>query len=157
MQVRPATLDDVPRMVELSAAKRARCAEVLPRFWKPAGDADEKQAAWFTFLLDKEDHLLLVAEGAGTPSGFLIARLMPAPPVYDPGGATVLVDDFCVDDASAWATVGDALLTDLRERVRPLGAAQIVVICAHHDPAKRSLLADLDGRGASEWVVLDLA
>ena len=37
------------------------------------------------------------AESGAIVRGFVIARIMNAPPVYDPGGKTALVDDFCVE------------------------------------------------------------
>jgi hypothetical protein len=43
-------------------------------------------------------------------TGFLIATLIPAPPVYDPGGRTCLIDDFVVIPAANWLTTGVELL-----------------------------------------------
>jgi hypothetical protein len=39
-------------------------------------------------------------------TGFLIATLKPAPPVYDPGGPSCDIDDFAVTPAARWPTTG---------------------------------------------------
>jgi len=41
---------------------------------------------------------------AGQLTGFLIATLNLAPPVYDPGGLTCDIDDFVVTPAPKWPT-----------------------------------------------------
>jgi hypothetical protein len=53
-----------------------------------------------------KDTLFAVAEVADRVQGFVIARLVPSPPVYEPGGTTCLVDDFTVADVQMWPEVG---------------------------------------------------
>src|SRR5829696_4964011 len=50
--------------------------------------------AYFTSILDDDKTLVLTAphDDAGL-HGFAIGRLVPAPPVYDPGGVSCVVDD----------------------------------------------------------------
>lgn len=149
--VRPATIADVPAMVALSASKRRAYAEIAPLFWRPASDADARQAAWFAHLLGRESSLALVADGGSGADGFLLGVVQPAPPVYDPGGLTCTVDDFCVRRAELWPTVGAALLGEVRVLARTRGAKQIVVVCGVHDAPKRALLERPDLTAASLW------
>jgi hypothetical protein len=41
---------------------------------------------------------------------FIIGELMPVPEVYNPGGLTLMVDDFCVKSENLWQTVGGPLI-----------------------------------------------
>lgn len=150
--LRGAAAEDVPAMVVLSAAKRAAYAEVQPRFWRPAIDADAQQAAWFRHLLDQEGALALVALDARGLAGFVIGRLQPAPPVYAPGGPTCAVDDFCVREAARWGEVGGALLARVRDLARGRGAVQVVVVCGAHDAEKRAALDAAGLEPASVWL-----
>ena len=50
-----------------------------------------------------------------------IAAIIGAPPVYDPGGLTCMIDDFCVADPVGWATVGRALLAEAGQQARARG------------------------------------
>jgi len=149
--IREATRADVPRMVELSAAKRSQYEGFEPVFWRKAEKADEKQAAFFEAQLDKKNITTFVFDRDGILDGFLVAAVIPAPPVYDPGGPTCVIDDFCVADPGLWPTTGGALLAETRGKVRPLGAVQVVVMCGEKDWAKRSFL-DAEGYGTATQI-----
>src|SRR4051794_27026345 len=107
--IRPATHADVPRMVELSALKRKQYAVYSPVFWRPAPDADAAQQKFFTTQLGDAANICLVHEAGGPIDGFLIARVVAAPPVYDTGGKVCMIDDFMVSDPTLWPSVGIAL------------------------------------------------
>ena len=77
-------------------------------------------------------------------------------PVYDPGGKTCLVDDFAVDSAGDWTTVGNALLAAALQEARERGAVQAVVVCGHRDDPKRHMLAGDGFSIASEWYVREI-
>lgn len=149
--IRPARNEDVPGMVRLSAAKRMEYARAQPVFWRIAPDAIEKQRGWFGHLLTRENVHVLVATSGDELLGFVIAQLVPNPPVYDPGGPTCSIDDFAVEDADAWPTVGRSLLDAAMNWARQQGAAQVVVVCGHHDLPKREMLQDAGFPIASEW------
>lgn len=83
--------------------------------------------------------------------GFVIGLLRPPPPVYDPGGPTLLIDDFCVNRPQDWDDAGAALLNEVRRRGRGRGAVQVVVVCGPQDEPKRRLLEEADLVVASEW------
>lgn len=76
--------------------------------------------------------------------GSLSARLVTAPPVYDPGGAVCLADSL-LDAASA------ELLSDAAHKAARRGAALMVVPCAHKNAAGQALLAGLGYTVASSW------
>jgi GNAT superfamily N-acetyltransferase len=87
----------------------------------------------------------------------VIASLVDAPPVYDPGGLTCVIDDFVVADAREWQSLGGALLSEANRQAQARGAVQTVVVCGHQDQPKRSMLADLGFSIASEWYVKGIA
>ena len=149
--IRDAGLADVPRMIELAALKRAEYAQYQPVFWRQASDAGQKQAPYFAELLQNPQHIVLVDEAQEQLAGFVIAAIVPAPPVYDPGGLTCVVDDFTVAESGHWSTVGRALLDEVICRAKQRGAVQIVVVCARLDVPKRSMLEDAGLPVASEW------
>ena len=151
--LRDATPDDVPAMVELSERKRLEYETYQPTFWRKAADSREKQTAFFQNILERKDRLILVYEREEKVIGFVIGALVPAPPVYDPGGHTCMIDDFAVSDPNEWESVGVALLDTAIAEARYSGAVQAVVVCGHGDSPKRSMLA-ANGYGiASEWRV----
>lgn len=151
--IRRARAEDVPAMVALSHAKRAEYERYQPVFWRMAPDGDERQRPFFERLVGDGDSIVLVAERAGALAGFVIARLVPAPPIYDPGGPTCSIDDFCVGDPGEWATVGKLLLEAAVAEGRVRGAAQTVVVCGRRDEPKRAMLQLLGFGVASEWWV----
>ncbi len=73
----------------------------------------------------------LVHEEGQAIDGFIIGTLVEAPPVYDPGGLTCIVDDFMVARPEDWPTTGAALLGEVSSRAQARGAVQTVVVCGH--------------------------
>lgn len=151
-----AAAGDVDCMVALSGAKRREYALVQPLFWRPAPDADARQRAFFAAQLTRADVLAFVHESEAMTDGFVIATLVTAPRVYDPGGYTCVVDDFAVADPGLWDTVGRALLETALRAARARGAVQSVLVCGQHDEPKRKMLAGLGHVPASEWWVAPL-
>ena len=94
---------------------------------------------------------LVSAADDGHLDGFVIAALTPAPPVYDPGGLTAVVDDFMVERPELWSSVGRALLDRVIEEAEPRGAVQTVVVCGPRDEPKRRMLTTAGHVVASEW------
>ncbi len=153
LRVERATSEDLEQLLGIAAVRRAAYAEYQPQFWRPAPDAVHRQREYFTALLEDDQALVVVAHSGAILRGFGIGRLVPAPPVYDPGGASCVVDDFAVADPDEWLTIGPLLLNALRSWANSSGAAQMIVVTAHLDEAKR---AALKGEGltiASEWWV----
>ncbi|MBP9777841.1 MAG: GNAT family N-acetyltransferase [Rickettsiaceae bacterium] len=148
-----ATLHDIPFMIELSDKKRTAYATAQPRFWRKSADANIKQSSFFQELLLKDDYILLTAKDYG----FIIGNLIKAPEVYDPGGLTLMIDDFCVKTPDLWLTVGRALINEIKKIAKSKGAIQILVVCGAHDHGKHSFLKNMNLICASEWYVGEIS
>lgn len=153
MAVRNAVQQDISRMVELSEAKRASYEANSPLFWRKAENSVHVQGVFFAKLLEQPDWLLLVHEHNGAIDGFIIGRLMPAPPVYNPGGKACLIDDFAVADSNLWDSTGTALHQALEAQARQAGAVVSITVSGAHDGPKRSALLGAGAHLASEWYV----
>src|SRR5438876_7264329 len=128
-------------MVDLSEQKRIQYQSYQPTFWRKAAGSREQQVPHFERVVSSDRVIALVHESAGSIDGFVIAALVEAPPVYDPGGLTSVIDDFVVADGRDWATTGLALLTEANREAKARGAVQTVVVCGHQDQPKRAMLA----------------
>jgi hypothetical protein len=150
--IRAAVPDDASRMAELAEQKREDYKSHAPTFHRPKHGARAGHAQFLASLIEDEGKITLVHEaGDAHIDGFIVAMLIPAPPVYDPGGLTCLVDDFMVESPDLWASVGADLLSSAIEKARPRGAVQTVVVCGPQDAPKRAMLADSGHVVASEW------
>lgn len=158
ISIRFSQASDIPRLVEMSYQKRRSYEKAQPRFWKYAGaQAEISQAKWFEGLLTHDDHIMLTAVRHEKIAGFIIGRLMPAPEVYNPGGLTLMIDDFCLESEELWSSVGRKLIEQLKEKAKDKGAAQILIVCGAHDKPKRQFLIDNNLSIASEWYVGKIA
>ena len=138
--------------MQLADQKRRDYEPYAPIFQRPAENAMEIHRPWFDKLVDDPENGTFVHENAtGEIDGFVIVAVGPAPPVYDPGGKSALIDDFAVASPSLWATAGAALLDAAQAWAREQGAVQVVVVCGPHDQAKRGLLQGAGLYLASEW------
>lgn len=151
--IRRAFETDIDAMVFLSYKKRREYEKIHPQFWRYAEGAEKGQNEWFKKLLTKDDSILLVAELEGKIIGFIIGSIMKSPDVYNPGGLTVLVDDFCIASPMLWKVIGSRLLLELKQLSKKKSVAQILVVCGRHDEPKRSFLKRFGLRTASEWYV----
>ncbi len=146
--VRVAVANDIQSMVELSAAFRERLEDYEPTFWRRHPDADQVQFQWFGLLLDDELHRVVVSVGDdGRIEGFIIARAMEAPPVYQPGGRTCMIDDF------VWSTsaVAEALVSEIQRWAADAGCCQMVIVTPAADSERRTLLEQFGLHRTSEW------
>lgn len=153
LRVRRATEDDLQEVLKLADLRRDEYRRYQSRFWRPADDAVSRQRDFFSSLFTDDHAIVLVAEVGSKVRGFIIARTLSAPPVYDPGGLTCVVDDFTVSDPADWAAAGPALLDGVRTWSAEQGAVQLVVVTAHLDKAKRAALQEARLTLASEWWV----
>lgn len=152
---RMSQLSDTLAMVLLSKAKRLAYEKAQPQFWRYAGEeGDSTQRQWFKELLEDKNYVMFTAESDTKEIlGFVIGKLMPAPEVYNPGGLTLMVDDFCVQFENLWQSVGHELIEEIKTAAKVKGATQIVVVCGAHDLPKRKLLSEQNLSIASEWFV----
>jgi GNAT superfamily N-acetyltransferase len=152
-QIRAAAEADVPAMAVLAGIRREQYAQYQPLFWRPAAAAPDRHRAYLGRLVASDQVITLVSEEAGQLTGFLIATLDPAPPVYDPGGLSCDIDDFAVTPAAKWPTTGARLLRAALAEAGRRGAVQAVVVTAHLDEPKRQALRACGLEVASEWWV----
>jgi predicted N-acetyltransferase YhbS len=82
--------------------------------------------------------------------GFIIGKLIE---VYNPGGLTLMIDDFCVTSENLWQSVGIKLIEETKAAAKVKGASQIVVVSGSHDLTKRKFLYEQNLQVASEWFV----
>lgn len=151
MKIRSATKSDIEAMVALSYLKRKAYEKAQAKFWAYAEGAEDVQSDWFEELLMRDDHLLLVAEDESIV-GFIIGRILPAPEVYDPGGLTLMIDDFCAND-NDWQNIGSTLLSEIKELGKEKGASQVLVVSGAHDKEKLDFLISKGSSCASRWYV----
>jgi GNAT superfamily N-acetyltransferase len=154
--VRSATEADLDYIVELAARRREQYAGYQPVFWRPAGDARDRHRLFFNAVLSREGVFLLVAESDGQRVGFAMASLVPAPPVYDPGGKVCFIDDYGVEPPELWPTAGRALAEAAFERARPLGAVLANIHVSPRDTDKHAVIEALGFTVAAEWHVKSL-
>ena len=151
MDVRPANTTDIAATVELVERSRRQQQKYQPTFWRKAANSAATTEKFFTKLLTEADAIFLVAVEGSQLQGFLIARKFAAPPVFDPGGDSWLVDDFCVVEPRLWLTIGEALLSHVSTLIHEHGGVQIVVASADRDLAKTEMLRRSDLTIASNW------
>lgn len=153
--IRTSELSDTLAMVLLSKAKRLGYEKAQPKFWRYAGEEGDKvQEKWFKELLEDKNYVMFTAEtGTQEILGFVIGKLMPAPEVYNPGGLTVMIDDFCVKSENLWQSLGHELIEETKAAAKVKGATQILVVCGAHDYPKRKFLSEQNLQIASEWFV----
>lgn len=153
--VRTSQLSDTLAMVSLSKAKRKLYEKAQPQFWRYAGEeGDKAQEKWFKELLEDKNYAMFTAESETQEIlGFVIGKLMPAPEVYNPGGLTLMIDDFCVQSENLWQSVSTRLIATVKAAAKAKGAKQILVVCGAHDYPKRKFLSEQNLSIASEWFV----
>lgn len=154
--IRNAQQADCAALIELAAQKRLEYQQYQPRFWRIAAEAREKQLAFFTSMINRDDVLTFVCERADIIEGFTIADFVSAPPVYDPQGLVCRVDDFCIAQGQTWEDCGLPLLKAVMQEARRRGAVLSVVVCGHQDEPKRAMLKTAGFGIASEWYVKEL-
>jgi GNAT superfamily N-acetyltransferase len=77
--------------------------------------------------------------------------LQDPPPVYAPGGKTLLVDDFAVVEGAEGDTAASALLDAVISEARARGAVQMIVVAAARDARATRWLEEKKLRVASQW------
>lgn len=155
MTIREANQDDLAAMVALIEAHRAQLEQWQPRFWKRADGSAEMTRQWFGHLIAQDANLGLVHETDGTIDGFLIATIVPAPPVYDPGGLTCLIDDFALASDDLWPTVGDALVQRASAWSKEKGASQTVIIAPLAHDEKIAFVKTRQMTPSASWWVTE--
>jgi hypothetical protein len=151
LDVRKAETNDITAAVELAERSRRQLQKYQPTLWrKAANSAAATEALFVTLLTEPGTYFLVALEGAQL-QGIVIARKFPAPPVFDAGGDTYLIDDFYMLEPRFWLTVGEALLSHVSTLIHEHGGVQIIVVSADRDLAKTEMLRRSGLGIASNW------
>lgn len=151
MEVRKAAASDIEATIDLTERNRQQYQKYQPTFWHKHPQSAAVTQLFFTRLLTEPGTYFLVATEGSQFLGFLIARKFPSSPVFDPGGDTYLIDDFCVTEPRHWMTIGEALLSHASTLIHEHGAVQILVTCGDRDLAKAEVLRRSELTIASNW------
>lgn len=149
---RRARRSDLSGMVSLVETHRLALASYEPTFWRKAAASRRWTRLHFGLLLIRRTWAI-VAECDGQVCGFLIAIPQRAPPVFDPGMKTALIDDFCIAAGADYHAVATALFDHVRPLLRDAGFGQLVVISAVRDEAKSAFLRGQQIHPVSQWSV----
>lgn len=151
--IRKALISDLEPIIALLEQKRLEYEAYQPVFWRKADDSAQKQSLYFEKLLQHEKVIAFVHEQSGIINGVIVGTPAANPPVYNPGGATYLIDDFTVASPELWQTIGLALLQELTVAAKACDAVQLVVVCSQQDEAKRTMLEAANFPVVTEWRV----
>lgn len=151
VNARVASAIDIPAMAKLIEAKREALEGFEPVMWRPSPAAAQLTPAFFTHVLAQPQAIARVAESAGAFVGFIIGMLQEAPPVFAPGGKTVVIDDFAVAEVADADQAGSALLDAVMSEARARGAVQMIVIAAARDARTTRWLEEKRLHVASQW------
>jgi GNAT superfamily N-acetyltransferase len=154
-RIRPATAADVAAIASMASSRREQYAVYQPVFWRIAADAEQLHRPYLAKLVADPKVITLVSAESGAVTGFVIATIVGAPGVYDPGGHTCQIDDFVVEPGR-WDSTGRDLLAAATAEAAERGAVQAVVVVAHLDKPKREALRASGLSIASEWWVTPL-
>ena len=156
MLIRRAEEMDIGAMARIAELCREKLEVWQPIFWRRASGSAELSESFFRFLMQSDDNCALVNEDYVGVDGFLIATIVDASPVFNPGGKICLIDDFAVAEDGLWGTVGEALVERASKWAKSKGATQTVVIAPLAYEAKLSFLKNRDMTPAASWWVKQL-
>lgn len=90
--IRVATQDDVDVIADLVQEKRLQYETYQAIFWRVAPSARDNHLGFLAKVLANSEHTIALVwqEPKGTVDGFIIANIIAAPPVYEPGGPTCM-------------------------------------------------------------------
>lgn len=151
VSIRPASAADVATMAQLVAVKRTFLESLEPVMWRPSDAAAQLTPAFFTHQVGQPNAIARVAEAGGAVVGFVIGVLQDAPPVFAPGGKTVLIDDFAISEGSHADAAASDLLDAVMNEARARGAVQVIAVAAARDPRAVRWLEAKKLHVASQW------
>ncbi len=151
LSIRTALATDVHAMGQLLEIKRALLENFEPVMWRISPQAAQLTPAFFTHQLGQPNVIARVAEDSGRFVGFIIGGVQDAPPVFAPGGKTVVVDDFAVVEGEDGDAAASALLDAVMSEARARGAVQLIAIAAAKDARVARWLESKKLHIASQW------
>lgn len=151
VSVRPALAADVQAMAQAIDDKRKQLELFEPVMWRPSEAAAQMTQSFFNHQVVQPNAIARVAESGGRFLGFVVGGLQDAPPVFAPGGKTVIIDDFAVTEGAEADEVASALLDAVMSEARARGAVQIIAIAAARDERAARWLEAKKLHVASQW------
>jgi hypothetical protein len=149
--VRMASAADVQAMAAMLSVKRQRLEGFEPVMWRPSEIAAQLTVQFFAHQVDQPNVIARVAEDGGRFLGFVMGTLQDPPPVYAPGGKTVLIDDFAVVEGTEGDAAASGLIDAVMSEARARGAVQIITVAAARDERASRWFEDKKLRVASQW------
>jgi len=131
--IRRASPGDIGAIVALVTAKRVQLEAYEPVAWHASRSAPALTEEFFRLQVGEQSPIFLVATDGARVIGFINAVLQAAPPVYDPGGKSIMIDDFAVSEGDAGDEAALALLDAALSEGRGRGAVQVIIVAAAKD------------------------
>jgi hypothetical protein len=139
--IRPATLQDLPAIIELLIQDAEARRSLDPVLWCVAGDASSRFERAAGAALNGSQaparELWFVAEHVGRIVGVTHAMLVPVPPIYDSsaGSPGLLLDD-CFITPDAPSGMAEALLVATENALAAAGAPRLIASCGAAGPLR---------------------
>jgi hypothetical protein len=139
--IRPATLQDLPAIIELLIQDAEARRSLDPVLWRVAGDASSRferaAGAALNGSRAPAQELWFVAENVGRIVGVTHAMLVPVPPIYDSsaGSPGLLLDD-CFISPDAPSGMAEALLVATENALAAAGAPCLIASCGATGPLR---------------------
>lgn len=158
---RPASLEDIPAIVALSADHRATLQRLNPRFWTIHPEADQRFGGWMRYSLGLTDRDMIVAGPPSAITGYVIAQ--PITSLHLPAGHDAahigFIDDFYSDDFAQVGRLTDGgrgaseLLAAAERAIVRRKVHAALVVCPADWTSKKALLTRAGYRSAKLWML----
>lgn len=156
IKIYKATSKDIDKLVYLAMQRHHDYEKLQPIFWNESKDAENLQKIYFASMMAENKALFFIAmdQENNKPIGIIMAREYQAPPVYNSGRVTYIIDDYYVTSPKLWNSVGKDLLSSMQSYLESNGVTQIIVITANADTKKTQAMKSLSSyKPLSTWYV----
>lgn len=142
--IRPITVGDVPRLLELGALKRRQYEAYSPVFWRVSPLPREIFAPYLQAQIEKPETVALAYEQNEIVDGYVLVN------------GVGYIDDYMVAAPDLWPTVGAGLLLAAGAAAHRQGVNSLLVVCGHGDRPMRAMLTAQGFALATDWYVRPL-
>ncbi len=149
VQIRTATVSDVPAILEIGERKREQYETYSPIFWKKSPAPRQEFAPYMTGQVESANNIALAAVAGGQLRGYLIAQCQNLEEGY--------VDDYAVANPTAnWSEVGSPLLTVAGRIAQERNISTFAIVTGHADITKRNVVEEAGFTLQKNWLVKPL-